>query len=116
MSDTWEEASAAMARRKIENDLLEARFGEVDVSNHRPPEMRCSGCAKRPQQLPEYTDAAADLGITADEYVWEEEGTLNRDSRSPGFGNFLCTECLLAEEAIRGHRMAGPDGARWVCP
>lgn len=116
MSGMWKGAPKDMARRVAEEELIEAALAEADVSGHRPPEMRCSGCGKTPKQIPEYVYAADDLDVTPDEYVWDEEGTLNRDPHSPGFGHFLCTECLLAEEAIRGHRMAGPDGTRWVAP
>lgn len=51
---------------------------------------RCRGCGRRPEQIPEYTSAADEEEITAEEYVTREEGTFN-----PGTGRFWCTECYI---------------------
>ena len=50
----------------------------------------CLGCRKRPHELVEYVNAARDEGCSPVEYVWSEEGTLNRTN-----GHFLCTECYV---------------------
>jgi hypothetical protein len=58
-------------------------------------ELSCAGCHKTPSELQEYIDAAkpecsGEENMTPDEYVWQEEGTLNRES-----GHFLCTDCYV---------------------
>lgn len=53
-------------------------------------QLICVGCNKTPNQLDEYIGYAEDAGMTPDEYVWEEEGTLNTDS-----GSFFCTSCYI---------------------
>jgi hypothetical protein len=54
------------------------------------PEMRCIKCDKTPSELDEYVNAGKDNGMSADDYCWQEEGTLNRES-----GHFLCTPCYV---------------------
>ena len=54
------------------------------------PEMYCIGCGKRLDQIQEYLDAAQEEKTTPDNYVWEEEGTLNREN-----GHFMCTTCYV---------------------
>lgn len=54
-------------------------------------EMICIGCKKKPSEIEEYVEVAADEGMTPDDYVREEEGTFNRDN-----GHFLCTDCYVA--------------------
>lgn len=57
---------------------------------NRPP-LRCSGCHRIPDNIPIYVQLAKEEGMTdADEYVWREEGTLNRTN-----GHFLCDECYI---------------------
>lgn len=58
-------------------------------------DLYCVGCLKGPSELQEYIDAALGehsgvSGMIADDYVWKEEGTLNREN-----GHFLCTECYV---------------------
>ena len=48
----------------------------------------CIGCNKIPAMIQEYVVCARNNGITPDEYVRREEGTLNPDN-----GHFWCTEC-----------------------
>ena len=50
----------------------------------------CTGCNKTPGEIEEYIDAAKDSKMTPDEYVLEEEGTLNKEN-----GHFLCTLCYI---------------------
>jgi hypothetical protein len=52
--------------------------------------MHCIGCKKTPNELEEYVEAAAPLGITPEEYVRQEEGTYNREN-----GHFACTKCYI---------------------
>lgn len=68
------------------------------------PDLICLNCRKLPEQLPEYVDAALDAGVTPDEYVWAEEGTLN-----PVNGHFLCTPCYIAAGLP-----TSPEG--WMAP
>ncbi len=65
----------------------------------------CVGCNKKPHELSEYTDVAAEWDYkNAVEYVIGEEGTFNIKN-----GHFLCTECYVK----RGCPTA-PNG--WVAP
>lgn len=50
----------------------------------------CTGCNKRPDEIEEYIEGAAELEMTTDNYVKEEEGTYN-----PTNGHFLCTDCYI---------------------
>lgn len=69
------------------------------------PELQCIGCGKSPSEIGEYIVSGAENGMTPDDYVWEEEGTLNRAN-----GHFACTECYI--------EMGMPTGVgrRWVAP
>lgn len=53
--------------------------------------QQCIGCGKKPEELEEYVECAADAGIPVAQYVAEEEGTYNPES-----GNFTCTDCYCA--------------------
>ncbi|HYE39172.1 MAG TPA: hypothetical protein VEB23_04525 [Ramlibacter sp.] len=64
----------------------------------------CTGCKKRPAELDEYTELAADENMTPDEYVRKEEGTYN-----PENGHFLCTNCY-----VEAGMPSSPQG--WVAP
>lgn len=55
------------------------------------PSPHCIRCGKRPDELSEYVDAAADLGVTPDAYVRSEEGTYNSERDL-----FVCTDCYIA--------------------
>ena len=69
------------------------------------PELRCAGCAKRPDELTCYTVYLQDsVFVSADDYVWSEEGTLNFDT-----GLFLCDGCYIA-----AGQPSAPGG--WVVP
>lgn len=68
------------------------------------PEPFDPACERRPDQIPEYVEAAKEHEMTPDEYVKREEGTYNPDN-----GHFLCTTCYVK------HGMpSSPRG--WVCP
>lgn len=73
-------------------------------------DLLCVGCGKSPSELDEYVAAASEEatgvagGMTPDDYVWQEEGTLNREN-----GHFLCTSCY-----IRAGMPSSPRG--WVAP
>ena len=59
------------------------------------PGLICAGCRRQPAEISSYTmmledpDAIEEYG-TVEEYVWREEGTLNRQT-----GRFLCDECYI---------------------
>ena len=73
-------------------------------------DLLCVGCGKTPSELDEYVGAASEEatgvvgGMTPDDYVWEEEGTLNREN-----GHFLCTNCY-----IKAGMPSSPRG--WYAP
>lgn len=50
----------------------------------------CAGCRKHPSQITEYDSYAETEGVTNAEYVWQEEGTLNRGSHL-----FYCDACYI---------------------
>lgn len=60
------------------------------MSNLDTVTLRCNGCNKAPAELGEYVEAAKQCDMTPNQYVWEEEGTLNTNN-----GHFLCTVCYV---------------------
>lgn len=70
------------------------------------PELECFNCHRRPAQIEEYIDAGFQEHMTPEEFVWREEGTLNK-----GNGHFCCTSCYI----VLGMPTAGP-GQHWVAP
>lgn len=68
------------------------------------PELICTGCGKRPNELDEYVGVAQAENMTPDDYVWEEEGTLNMEN-----GHFLCTSCYV-------HRGMPSTPRGWTAP
>jgi hypothetical protein len=64
----------------------------------------CIGCGKTPDELSEYSPRSTGMDLTPDEYVWQEEGTLN-----PSNGHFLCDSCY-----IRAGMPTAPEG--WIAP
>jgi hypothetical protein len=68
------------------------------------PQAFCLGCKKQPSELEEYVGMGEAEGMTADDYCWEEEGTLNLEN-----GHFLCTSCYV--------KAGMPSSSRgWVAP
>lgn len=47
-------------------------------------------CNRAPSQIDECVDHAADIGLTPDDWVRQNEGTYN-----PHNGHFACTECYI---------------------
>jgi hypothetical protein len=74
-------------------------------------DLICFNCHRRPGQIEEYVDAAAEASewndrvVTPAEYVMQEEGTLNKFN-----GHFACTECYIR----LGSPSAPPPG--WKAP
>lgn len=69
------------------------------------PPARCTGCNRTPDQIPIYVDLAeVEEMAGAEDYVWHEEGTLNREN-----GHFLCDECY-----IKAGMPSSPGG--WIAP
>ena len=52
--------------------------------------LECKGCGKPPEEIKEYVTAAKAANITPDQYVRQEEGTLNHIT-----GKFYCTRCYI---------------------
>lgn len=73
------------------------------MSDVKRPELVCMGCGKSPEELPCYTDII-EPGEDVSDWVWEEEGTLNRAN-----GHFLCDRCY-----INAGMPSAPGG--WKCP
>ena len=73
------------------------------MSTTRPPAI-CVGCSKTPAELIVYSPEFTGEEKTAEEYVWSDEGTLNRLN-----GHFLCDGCYIA-----AGMPAGPGG--WCAP
>jgi hypothetical protein len=100
------------------------------MENQIRPQAQCMGCEKYPPQIGEYVDSAiaaneitgaencilcgAEPGtphletcanyLTADDYVWLEEGTINEAN-----GHFLCTACYIS-----AGMPSSPTG--WITP
>lgn len=64
----------------------------------------CIGCNKTPEQIEEYWPEFTGEEMNAEDYVWDQEGTLNRAN-----GHFMCTPCYIA-----AGQPSGPQG--WVAP
>lgn len=75
----------------------------VAVEDYRPPMFRCVRCGKAPADIAEYCDEELTDGESPNDYVWENEGTLNRLS-----GLFACTECYIALGQPSNHFPAAP--------
>ena len=50
----------------------------------------CAGCGKTPEEIPDYKVYAREAGVSATQYCWEEEGTLDHTT-----GKFLCDPCYI---------------------
>lgn len=53
-------------------------------------ELICNGCKKSPDKISEYIEFAKIENCTPQEFVLQNEGTLNSIT-----GQFLCTKCYL---------------------
>lgn len=84
-------------------------MGSIGMSFVPPVALVCQGCKKTPEQLEEVQiyldeDGTFDGFATESEFIWNMEGTLNRDN-----GHFLCNDCY-----IQAGMPSSPFG--WVCP
>lgn len=71
--------------------------------NNRPA-LQCVGCLRTPDEIPAIVSYAEDEGLSPDEWVWQEEGTLNSSN-----GHFTCDGCY-----IKFGMPSAPGG--WVAP
>lgn len=53
-------------------------------------QQQCFVCGKKPEDLEDYAECAAEAEMTVEDYVTEEEGTYN-----PETGNFACNDCYI---------------------
>ncbi len=53
-------------------------------------DLKCKVCGKSPSELEEYIEMGKAEGLTPDEFVRQEEGTLNKQT-----GLFYCTDCYI---------------------
>lgn len=56
----------------------------------KPISTYCLCCGRKPADIKEYIVEAEVEGVSPDEFVWENEGTLNHVT-----GCFFCTECYI---------------------
>lgn len=68
-------------------------------------------CKRPAEDIPSVVAFAKDNGLTPAEFVRQEKGTYNPQTR-----HFLCDECFIAEENRRGARLVGANGTPWRCP
>lgn len=54
------------------------------------PKARCVRCGRAPAQISEYQPEVTGEEMSAEEFVWAEEGTLNHEN-----GHFWCTDCYI---------------------
>ena len=52
--------------------------------------LKCKVCKRTPEEIGEYVSEAEVRNLTADQFVEQEEGTLNRDTN-----RFYCTGCYI---------------------
>lgn len=52
--------------------------------------IKCKGCNRTPDEIPEYIELAKELNLTPNLAVITEEGTYNH-----GTGRFYCTNCYI---------------------
>jgi len=69
--------------------------------------MICIGCKKKPDEIEEYVEAAAEEEMSPDDYVVSEEGTYNSENDHL----FLYTDCY-----IRAGEPSRPFPDKWVAP
>ena len=70
------------------------------------PALVCFRCGKTPAEMPVYEEMAQEYGVTAEDYVWAEEGTLNEAN-----GHFCCDDCYIDLGLP-----VNSDGSRWRAP
>lgn len=68
------------------------------------PKLVDPSCNRTPDQIASYVMNANEEGISPDEYVWREEGTLNKEN-----GHFLCDGCYIKAGMPSSH-------LGWKCP
>ena len=51
---------------------------------------KCKVCGLHPEDIAEYVECAADMGVTPSKYVVLEEGTYNTTTKQ-----FYCTTCYI---------------------
>lgn len=56
-----------------------------------PGPLRCCRCGRSPEQIPEIVAEAKEEEMSPDEWVRENEGTLNTET-----GRFACDKCYIA--------------------
>lgn len=59
-------------------------------TQERPP-MSCGKCGKAPGDIEEYVIFGGFEDMSAEDFCWDNEGTLDRRT-----GRFLCTNCYIA--------------------
>lgn len=69
---------------------LTYRAYKIQKRKEEPKLLKCKCCGKQPSEIGEYITFAGFENITPDEFVWREEGTLNRET-----GFFYCTKCYI---------------------
>jgi hypothetical protein len=70
------------------------------------PALVCFYCHRTPAEIPVYVECGQANEVSAEEYVWHEEGTLNRET-----GHFACDDCY-----VRIGMPVGERGTRWTAP
>lgn len=86
--------------------VINREENRVSVMHDPMPELECFRCHRKPREIEEYIEAGAENAMTPEDFVWAEEGTLNKTN-----GHFACTSCYIRE----GMPTGGPGG-HWVAP
>lgn len=76
-------------RRSIDM-AFEGLIKFVDPFYVRELEIHCGLCLRRPENISAIVDMACESRLKPDEWVWQEEGTLNKDT-----GQFACDPCYI---------------------
>ena len=73
--------------------------------------LHCKRCGRPPAAIGEYIDAAEANQTTPEDYLLDEEGTLDRST-----GEFWCTECYIAIGMPLGLASGRPKNRHTVPP
>ena len=99
----WPSKEAALRAADFRGDPMY----EITIAVKRAyPDMVCIGCDRNPFNIAEYVSAARENEMEPDEWVWNEEGTLNTEN-----GHFACDHCYIELGTPSGH-----FGTRWIAP
>lgn len=70
-------------------ECYDAKWTEYMLASNNV-KLQCKICGRTPDQISEYQNYGYANNMTPNRYVWQEEGTLNKET-----GLFYCTDCYI---------------------